>query len=167
VPTIFWHSAGATKEGKLDNESLIRLKKAFKVYTKLVRAGIPSTEIYFVSSVNFGKPTLSEIMKTTLMEWGIGDHIFTANSSAHTFEDISNSFKLIKEHNLPQPIINVSSWYHIPRIWLMWFLLRKEFGYPKLKFAAAAARHFPWILKEPGKTIRMFRQAKQIKSRYL
>jgi hypothetical protein len=160
LPTIFWHSSGLTKEGKFDKESVIRLERAFKVYVKLIRNKIPLSQMYFLSSVGVGNPAMSELMKITLEEWGIRERIIISRQSTHTLADILNSFKLIKENNLPQPIINVSSWYHIPRIWLIWFLLRKKFGHPKLKFIASGATHFSWILKEPGKIIRTLKQLK-------
>lgn len=162
MPTIFWHSSGLKKNGELDKESMIRLKKAFSVYTELIKGGIPQNQIYFISTISSGKPTLSELMKATLMEWGIKEGIIAANLSTHTLADIRNSFGLIKERNLPQPIINVSSWYHIPRMRLMWFALRNKFGHPKLIFVASGATHYMWALKEPVKILRFLRQLKRL-----
>jgi len=142
----------------LDDESLIRLRKGFSVYRK-TKDNIRK-EIYFVSSVQDRLtekyPTQSDLIKRWLIVLGVPEEqIITANQSSNTMDDIRNSFELIRVQNLPEPIINVSSWYHIPRIRLMWFFLRKQFNYPKLQYISAGVANYFWILLEPMKIIRL------------
>ena len=141
MPTILVHPAGIDENGRLDEESMIRIFKGFFVYVELLKKGV---DAYFVSSVQDRfedkKECLSqsEEIKRNLILWGVPEkQIVISNRSSYTFKDICESFELIKNHKLPQPIINVSSWYHIPRIRLIWHLLRKEFNYPKVEYVSA------------------------------
>jgi len=155
------HPAGITNIGKLDTESLIRLKKAFRRWQKHVKKGVPSEKIFFVSSVKCRKneycKTSSEMMKETLVRWGVpGKQIIVSNDSNNTLDDILNSVWWIRKYNFPEPIENVSSWYHIPRIMLIYFIFRSRLGFPQTKFIFAGAANFSWIFKEPWKMLRMF-----------
>ena len=144
----------------LDKESLIRLQKGFYIYKRLLKKGVPQKEIYFVSSVQDRLrekyPTQSELIKRWFTALGIPkEQIIISNESSSTLDDIRNSFELIRIHNLPEPIINVSSWYHIPRIRLMWFFLLKRFNYPKLQYISARVDNHLWILLEPIKLLKL------------
>ena len=150
----------------LDDESLIRLRKGFSLYKKVKNNS--RGNIYFVSSVQDklkeGYPSQSELIKKILIDLGVpSERIITSNKSSSTLDDIRNSFELIRIHNLPEPIINVSSWYHIPRIRLMWFLLRKQFGYPKLKYVSAGVANYFWILLEPVKVLKLLYLRRKLK----
>lgn len=160
IPTILVHPADITKDGMLDIESIIRLQKGFYVYKKLLQEGVLQKNIYFVSSVQDklkeGYPTQSQMMKKILTDWGFPvEQIIISNQSSSTLDDIRNSFQLIRINNLPEPIINVSSWYHIPRIRLIWFFLRKRFDYPELQYVSAGVNNYFWILLEPVKVLKL------------
>ena len=142
----------------LDDESLIRLRKGFSVYKKLKNNFRENT--YFVSSVQDrlkeSYPSQSELIKKILIDLDVpSEKIIISKKSSSTLEDIKNSFELIRIHNLPEPIINVSSWYHIPRIRLMWFFLRKRFNYPKVQYIFAGVANYFWILLEPVKVLKL------------
>ena len=158
IPTVLIHPADITDKGMLDYESLIRIRRGFSLYKETKNNY--RKNIYFVSSVQDklrkDYPSQSELTKKTLTDLGVPpEKIITSNESSSTLDDIRNSFALARFYNLPEPIINVSSWYHIPRIRLMWFLLRKQFGYPKLKYVSAGVANYYWILLEPVKILKL------------
>jgi len=160
IPIILIHPAGITKDGMLDIESLIRLEKGFCVSEKLLQEGISREEIYFVSSVQDrlkeGYPTQSQMMKKILIDFGVSsEQIIISNQSSSTLDDIRNSFQLIKDYNLPEPIINVSSRYHIPRIRLIWYLFRRRFNHPKVQYVSVGAVNYSGIFLEPIKILRL------------
>lgn len=146
MPTILVFPAGFRGGKILDEESMIRLRKAFAVYQNLCKNFL-SEEIYFVSSVQDRLRedglSQSEEMKKVLSAWGVPpEQIIISNESSDTLDDIKNSYRLIREHGLPEPVINVSSWYHIPRIWIIWNM-RKETRHTDLSYVfAGSSRHF-------------------------
>lgn len=162
MPTILVFPASYAKDGPLDYESILRIKKAFEVYQRLRHQTSPD-DIFIVSSVQDrripNEPSQSEGIKDRLTRLGVpAKQIVISNESSTTLDDIRCSFELTKKRNLPQPIINVSSWYHIPRIWLIWKLLAKRMGYPKLNYVAAGSSNHLFVLEEPRKTWRLLQR---------
>lgn len=163
MPTILVHPAGFGARTVLDAESMMRVRKAFSVYQSMRNKGIKPGEIYFVSSVQDRLPeggqSQSEAIKETLVGWGIVlEQVVTSNQSSTTLDDVRNCYSLIRNYQLPQPIVNVSSWYHIPRIWLIWKTMRKRTGRLKLKFAFAGSRKHRFVFQEPLKILRLLRK---------
>lgn len=164
--TILIHPAGIDREtGALDKESLMRVRKGFHEYQTYIKKGI---FVYFVSSVKDrlgeGYKSQSEMMRDTLVSWGVSkENIFVSNESDNTLDDINNSLKLVKVNNLPEYILNVSSWYHILRIALMWLVLRKRHSSFRVRFSCAGTNNYLWMILEPAKIIRfLFFQRKRI-----
>lgn len=133
MPTILVHPASFDLRGGLDEESYMRLRKGFQKRGQLIKEGFLAEEIYFVSSVRDRLveclQSQSEMIERWLIIHGVNTgQIFISNESSNTLDDIRNSARLVRKNNLPEPVINVSSWYHIPRIWLMWLIFRKKLG---------------------------------------
>lgn len=166
MPTILVYPGGFGKKQLLDAESLIRLRKAFAVYQHLCSHNVSSSQIYFVSSVQDRLHekglSQSEAIKDTLIRWGVAPRqIVICNQASSTLDDIRYSYQLVERHHLPYPIINVSSWYHIPRIWLIWKMMRKRMGYPRLQYVFAGSSNHYFVLEEPKKIWKLLKRWKK------
>lgn len=103
-------------------EILRKLKKAILVVT----SGVPKR----------GTTPHSNALKKYVLEWGIPNHRVIENpAGTDTVTDTIAILEAIKRKS--GPVIVVTSWYHIPRVWIIWTALRIFFDFGrKVSFRA-------------------------------
>lgn len=132
MPTVLVHPGGFTENGEPNYAFRERLDRALTLYYELLARGFSIREIWVVSTVkdrwrNAGK-TQAEIIRDEFLKHHVPlEQIVISHKSRSSWEDVKNSFRLVSELGLPQPVISVSSKDHIhPRICLIaWFWGRR------------------------------------------
>lgn len=161
MPTILVHPGAFTLEGELDRTTIERLERGLAVYDELLREGVPKEKIFFVSSVKDKRrdgKSQSALMKEVIIEKRkvAEEQIVTSDESHTTWEDVVDSYRLVKTKNLPQPVINVSSCDHVwLRVWLIASFWGKRLGI-KVKFACSRRMRWKDTILEPVKLVRVF-----------
>jgi uncharacterized SAM-binding protein YcdF (DUF218 family) len=83
-----------------------------------VARGLPNATIVF--SVDESIPELRDVTLRYFRNMGWpSKRILTPPAAHNTFGETKSAFDILKENNADSVFV-VSSWYHIPRIWVMW-----------------------------------------------
>lgn len=124
MPTILVHPGAFNPQGEFNKTSIQRLKKGLRLYKKFLSKGVLSQDIFFISTVGDrgrGGLSQSEMIKEWLVDKGVfPKNIITTDQSGNTWQDISISYRLIRELGLPRTVYHVSNINHVcPRIWMV------------------------------------------------
>jgi len=123
MPTILVHPGSFDSQGELDNVSLRRLERGFKLYKEFLKKGVLRQDIFFISTIKDkgrGGLSQSELIKEWLISKGVStENIVIASQSINTWQDIDLSCKLICDLGLPKIVYHISNINHVwPRIWM-------------------------------------------------